>query len=85
VTPRVHALVLSRTHPVRAAAGVVVIRVWMEPASAGTCDDALRARVITARDPDLSIEETSTVAGADGVLTIVREFLAELAEGEKRR
>jgi 2-polyprenyl-6-methoxyphenol hydroxylase-like FAD-dependent oxidoreductase len=63
---------------------VVVIRIWMEPASAGTRDDALRARIITAKDPDLSVEETRTVVGADGVLTVVRELLAELADGDER-
>ena len=67
------------------AVGLVVIRVWVEPAPAHARDDGLRARITTAADRDLNIEETFTVAGIDGVLTIVRDFLAARAAGRPSR
>ena len=72
---------MTWTGPVEAG-GVVVIRLWIEPGPDDAADDALRARITTARDPDLGTEETFTVAGADGVLTVVRDFLSELAGDE---
>lgn len=68
---------MARRDPAEAA-GLVVVRLWIERASEGA-PDGLRARITTAKDPDLSSETTFTVAGQDGVLMVVREFLAELA------
>lgn len=67
------------TYP--SAVGLVVIRVWVEPASEGVREDALRSRITTAKPPDLSVQETFTVVGLDGVLAVVREFLTGLAGG----
>jgi hypothetical protein len=69
---------MTWTGPVEAG-GLVVIRLWVEPGPNDPADDALRARITTARNPDLSSEETVTVAGADGVLAVVRDFLIDLA------
>jgi hypothetical protein len=63
------------------AAGLVVIRLWVESEEGGASKNALRARVTTARDPDLGTEDTFTVAGLDAVLKVVREFLVELVPG----
>lgn len=68
---------MARKDPAEAA-GLVVVRLWVEQASEGA-PDGLRARITTAKDPDLSSETAFTVAGQDGVLRVVREFLAELA------
>jgi hypothetical protein len=72
---------MTWTGPVEAG-GLVVIRLWVETGPRDAADDALRARITTAKDPDLGIEQTFTVAGADDVLTVVRDFLSELAADE---
>jgi hypothetical protein len=68
--------------PPAGTAGLVVIRAWIESPSEGADDDALRARITTARDPHLGNEETFTVVGSARVLAVVRAFLGELAGGE---
>ena len=67
------------------AAGLVVIRLWVEPGAVDDRGEGLRARITTARDPDLATEDTHTVAGREGVLGVVEGFLSELANEPPRR
>jgi hypothetical protein len=61
--------------------GLVVIRVWVEPAWEGEADEALRARISTAKLADHTTEETFVSLGIEGVLRAVRGFLGELVGG----
>lgn len=67
------------------AAGLVVIRIWVEPGAVGEPGQGLRARITTARDPDLAREDTHTVVGRERVLDVVEGFLSELANEPARR
>jgi hypothetical protein len=63
-------------------AGLIVMRVWVEPGATGNAGDALRARIITARHAGPQDEAvTLTRAGVDDALVAVRAFLVELTGG----
>lgn len=71
---------MTRTDPGEAA-GLAVVRVWVEPGSEGDATDQLRSRITTTGSADLGAEQTRTVAGLERMLTVVREFLTGLAAG----
>jgi len=60
-------------------AGLVLIRVWVEPSDTGRPGDGLRARIFTVDHANPAADRVQTVAGRERVVGAVRSFLASLA------
>jgi hypothetical protein len=71
---------VTREDPGDGAAGLVVIRVWIESGENGHGEDGLRARITTVVFSAAVTEQTFTVTGVERALSVVRGFLGELGE-----
>lgn len=60
-------------------AGLVLIRVWVEPSTPGRPGDGLRARIFTIDHTHPDVERVQTVAGRERVIGAVWAFLGSLA------
>jgi hypothetical protein len=68
---------VTATDP-QTAAGLVLIRVWVEPSATGRRSDGVRARIIMVDHADPAADRIETVAGREGVIAALRTFLAAL-------
>jgi hypothetical protein len=64
------------------AAGLVLIRVWVEPSATGRPGDGLRARIFTVDHAHPEADRMQTVAGRERVIGAVRAFLASLTTSD---
>jgi len=60
-------------------AGLVLIRVWVEPSDTGRPGDGLRARIFTIDHANPRADRVQVVAGRERVIGAMRAFLGSLA------
>jgi hypothetical protein len=68
---------VAATDP-QTAAGLVLIRVWVEPSVTGRPGDGLRARIFTVDHANPAADRVQIVAGREGVVAAVGAFLSSL-------
>jgi len=66
-------------------AGLVLIRVWVEPSATGRPGDGLRARIFMIDHANPEADRVQTVAGREPVIGAVRGFLASLTTSDATR
>jgi hypothetical protein len=64
------------------AAGLVLIRFWVEPSSTERRADGLRARMFMVDLEDSAAERVETFAGGESVIDALRSFLASLTHDD---
>ena len=68
---------MAGVSPRRPLIGTVVVRAWYEPESSA---GQVRARVLVIRGAHAESDEVGAAAGLDGVLSLVSDALASIAD-----